>query len=280
MNELQKTILDIYKSVYKLCKKHNIRFYAIGGTALGAVRHNGFIPWDDDLDIGIPIEQYNYFFELCKKELPKHLVIFDYHKSKHCLIYWNKISDARTTFLEKNTIQWPDYHYGVFIDVMPICGVPPIPYLKKYNKMVFKYHLLNHLRQNSFSQMRLRRYAFYKLLLMPINIFIKRTFWLEKLDKYQSKYLFDDSTLVGCTWLPLSEKYIFKREWFNDIVEIKFEDTFMPCCSGYDEMLKTQFGNYLELPPEKDRVSNHYVEIVDLKEPFINYSTKSKKKIL
>ena len=75
MNELQKKILDIFKAVSKICKEHGITYYAIGGTAIGAVRHQGFIPWDDDLDIAIPIEQYDQFIAIARRELPEGLIV-------------------------------------------------------------------------------------------------------------------------------------------------------------------------------------------------------------
>ena len=75
MNDLQKKILDIFKAVAKICKDHDITYYAIGGTAIGAVRHQGFIPWDDDLDIAIPIEQYDRFIEIARRELPEGLTV-------------------------------------------------------------------------------------------------------------------------------------------------------------------------------------------------------------
>lgn len=276
MNEIQSKILEIYIEIKRVCDQNNIRFFAIGGTAIGAERHNGFIPWDDDLDIAIPNTDYARFLDHCAKELPSYLKIFDYHDSKHSLIFWNKVHDNRTAFLEKSTLKYDDYHYGVFVDVMPMYGVPED--IKSYNKKIKKYRMCNSIKQNAFGQLSSYKWKIAKALMLPINVFLPRTFWLKKLDEYQSQWKFDESENVGYTWRYIKKNIIFKREWFANYYEVDFESTKMRCCKGNREMLSTQFGNFMILPPECQRVSTHLVEIVDLDHSYDEYDCKGELK--
>ena len=118
MNDVQKEILKIYKVVKNLCEKNHIRFYAIGGTAIGAVRHNGFIPWDDDMDLGIHIDDYEKFKKICAKSLPKNLKFLELN------FIGGKIHNIDTTFIEAQGMMDPKLCYGVFLDVFPIIGAP------------------------------------------------------------------------------------------------------------------------------------------------------------
>lgn len=272
MNIVQNKILDIYIEIKKICDKNDIRFFAIGGTAIGAERHKGFIPWDDDLDIAIPNNDYSKFLSCCQNELPPHLKMFDYHSSKHCLICWNKIHDERTAFLEKNTIEFDDYHYGIFVDIMPMYGVPVD--FNKYNKKIKKYRILNSLKQNSITQMKSIKRILAKIALFPINAFLPRKFWLKKLDTYQANWSFDQSNYVGYTWHTLTDRLVFERSWFDSYIELPFETTTMRCCKSNKEMLERQFSDYLSLPPENERVSNHYVKVIDVNHSYKDYNTR------
>lgn len=277
MNDLQSKILDIYKCVKKICEKNNIRFFAIGGTAIGAIRHNGFIPWDDDLDIAIPIEDYDKFIRCFLSEKSNDLAFFDYHNSKHCKIYWGKVHNLNTAFLEKKSIKYMDYHFGVFVDIMPMCGLPKN--IDKYYNKVRLLRKLNSLTNHSLSQVDGLIWKMVKILFYPILFLIPSQLWIKKLDHYQKRWGFDDSRYVGYTWDVVSTKTTFPREWFDDYVEYKFEDTFIRCCSGVHKMLKLQFGNYMSLPPEHLRKSNHNSVIVDLNHSFLNYNKKGNIKI-
>ena len=119
LSSTQKELLKIYTVIKKICEKNKIRFYAVGGTALGAVRHQGFIPWDDDIDLGMPIDDFNKFVQVCKKELPQPYKFSPLH------LLGGKVHNTNTTFLEAQcTFSNQNQHYGIFIDIFPIIGVP------------------------------------------------------------------------------------------------------------------------------------------------------------
>ena len=104
MTDLQKRILDIFREVRDILDRNGITYFAIGGTCIGAVRHGGFIPWDDDLDIAVPIEQFGRMLDLLKAELPPHLELYTGAERKHYRYIFVKVTDNRTTFIEKTEI--------------------------------------------------------------------------------------------------------------------------------------------------------------------------------
>ena len=274
MNDLQNKILDIFKVVKTICDKHNIRYFAIGGTAIGAERHSGFIPWDDDFDIAMPNKDFKRFVRLCDSELPSNLKLFLPSDSKHSLIFWAKIHDVNTAFLEKGTYMWEDYKYGVFIDIMPMYGLPSGKELKKYIRKTKRYKTLSLFKKASFGQLTLKDKLF-SLFLKPLNLFVETNYWLNKLEKYQAKYDFDDCESVGYTWwYALTTNTIFDRKFFDDFYVLPFEDTFINCCSGNKECLTLHFGNYMELPPVEERVTHHSVFKIDLKNSYKKYNSK------
>ena len=96
MNDVQSKILDIFLKVNEICERNNLTYYAIGGTCIGAVRHQGFIPWDDDLDIAVPIEEWDTFWAVMERELPDSYEIYNGNHIKHYRYVFNKIHDANT----------------------------------------------------------------------------------------------------------------------------------------------------------------------------------------
>ena len=123
MTELQKIELDILKSVIDICDELNLKYYLVCGSALGAVKYNGFIPWDDDIDIGLPREDYEIFIQKAQAMLPEYYFLQNYNTDKNFPLFMTKIRDSRTTFVEMQ-FQNIDMHHGVYIDVFPLDGYP------------------------------------------------------------------------------------------------------------------------------------------------------------
>jgi lipopolysaccharide cholinephosphotransferase len=273
MTEIQEIILEIFIEIKKICERHNIDYYAIGGTCIGAVRHNGFIPWDDDLDIAIPIERYFEFLEIAKKELPNYFSVYTCDKVVHHTMIISKIIDERTTFIEKTNLMFPDAHKGVWVDIMPISGVPAdekkrklfFEKIKKYNK----YNLLLRFPCRFFKGMRARflwtAVCFLKLVL-PYNYFSNK--WINLLRENP----FDKAEYVGYVWWPSDiKRLVFEKKAFGSSVNLPFEKTEISCPVGWDEYLSVQFGDYMKLPPESERISTHVTEIIDIHKSYKEY---------
>ena len=266
MTSVQTVILQIFKEIDSICKKNDILYYAVGGTCIGAIRHGGFIPWDDDLDIAIPIEDYDRFLKIAEKELPNYLYIYSSNDIEHYHYCWAKICDSRTTFLEKRQYCYKDSYKGVFVDIMPISGVPTNRIKREY--FIKKLRLLSSLNN-------IRRFPvllFYRKVLkvflraFPFNTFSKK--YINALKKYP----FADSEYTGYTWSTNLNKLIFPTSWFAEGQRIPFEDTTINCPLKYHEYLSYQFGDYMTPPPiEKQETHDG---IIDLSKSFTYYFDK------
>lgn len=276
--EIQKKVLAIYKVIKEICDRHNLRYYAIGGTAIGAVRHKGFIPWDDDLDIAMPWEDYRKFFSIAEKELPENLRI---RVAKNIEPFWNffdKIHNIETTFIEQSELFYPQCYKGIFVDIMPLFGISG---KAREQKKIIK-RTLFFLSANARQWRNPRECSTKGKLLCAAAKVVQRIkhsdFWYRQWVKSLSKNDFDKSDCTGYTWSrSLSPRLIFDRTWFDDYVELPFEDTTMRMPIGYHEMLTRQFGNYMQLPPENERV-NHDGGIIDTERPYSFYQEEFRKK--
>ncbi len=273
MNPLQTAILSIFKVIKDICDRYNIPYYAIGGTCIGAVRHKGFIPWDDDLDIAIPIERIDEFIEIASKELPSYLYIYSPQNIKHFHFYWYKICDKRTAFIEDEDKDYPDAYKGVFVDIMPLSGIPEKKLIRKI--FVWKlrwYGLLNqHTRFPDFMPTWSSKIMGFVLRTLvhrvPFDTYTKKYFSM------LSKHPFNQSSLTGYVWDPGQiERLSFPKDWFEKRLEMDFEDTTISCPGEYDKYLTAQFGNYM-LPPSVDRQETHK-GLVDLEHSYLEYTNK------
>lgn len=282
MNSLQKKIYEIFLAVKKICDENDIPYYAIGGTCLGAVRHKGFIPWDDDLDIAIPGQYFEKFYEIAKRELPENLTVKYMTDFKNNVNLFMKVYDTTTTFIEKFEIKYPEDYKGVYIDIMPLYGVPKNPKnLFAYSLKVDGCRYMNMMIRLSYNDvsrfLRLRAKIFW-ILTRPVNIIILKLFgykfWSDLWKKEVSKYDFETSLYTGYVWSRIRTERIFPKKWFESTVLLPFENTYIRCPVQWDNYLKRSFGDYMCLPPESERQIHSNNAIVDLDKPFSFYQEK------
>ena len=235
MNPLQKTILDIFKVVRTICHNNGIPFYAIGGTAIGAVRHGGFIPWDDDLDIAVPIEHFDRLIDTLRRELPPHLYVLtpgDY-RHNHCL--WIKVCNRDTTFIEKAEEAFPDAYKGVFVDIMPISGIPDEGAAReRFYRRLKRLGTLNEMIR--FSTTASGRNSFpVRLLSQCLRLFQPFRFFSDRYFSTLKTLPLGRSRWTGYVWSTGSvERLTFPAEWFSGVKELPFEDTTMDCPAEVD----------------------------------------------
>lgn len=268
MNEVQSKILEIFKEVKKICEKNNIRYFGIDGTCLGAVRHGGFIPWDDDMDIGVPVEDMGRLVNLLKSELPEYLEIYSPFDRQNYMQLLIKVIDKRTTFVEELLSDYENAWSGVWLDIIPLVGVPNGKIRRKifyYRNYIYRYLSLC-LRQDYLGK---KLVPLQKIIKANVKKHRDKNFYmLKQLDMIEKHPLRDaDLIFEGGFFNP--NKWISKKEFFNSSKKVKFEDIEIEIPYMSHEYLKMIYGEYMTLPNKEEREVHH--GFVDLKKPYKYY---------
>ena len=253
--EEQKRIsLEILKNVAEFCDNHGLQYFLAYGTLLGAVRHKGYIPWDDDIDIQMPRADYNKLIEIfnSEKTVGYYKLIAPTDKSaRHTFV---KVTDTRTIKLEPE-IDYSNGMLGVDIDIFPIDGQPQgdEQYDKWYHALIRLYSL--HYLFVIDPKKTMKR----KIVLPLLNLLTNKEKVLKRAQKLHAKYPYDSSEYVGTIESNYNIKQNrHKKELFSEVTMLKFEDTYLKAPTGYDEILTTLYGNYM-VPP-KNQTTHHINE--------------------
>lgn len=239
LRDAKKIMLLILLEVDRICKKNNINYWLDSGTLLGAVRHEGFIPWDDDIDICMLPEDYSKFLSIAKQELNMKYFLDNKQTDKNAIFKYSKIRERKSIFIEKKENENEKYHQGIFIDIFEMNYLKDVA--KKYRK---SYNLL--LKIKDLVENR-GKYRNLKLVLkkLKVTLITEKIFNFLFLSKNKKNYI--------------GHKYVFKEIYFLKNIfplsEIEFEGHKFPCPNNADAYLKELYGDtYMVLPPEKDRV--------------------------
>lgn len=253
--ELRKIQLTILDKIDLFCKDHNIKYSLAFGTLLGAVRHGGFIPWDDDIDIMMTRDNYNKFRnEYHSEEYP----FVDLKTDNNHPVPLGKVYDSRTYFYYKETIQ---RKYGIFVDVFPIDNMPTnIDERTSWIKNINKYIYLNNVKCNSWSLIfNSPKNLLIKCINCFIKIFVSSVFIHKRLEKLYVKYVDIDTEFVGaCMIFNLKDYWrVYPKECFKVYSKISFEGNEYVAIQDYDTFLKIRYGDYMKLPAKEERVRKH-----------------------
>ncbi len=248
--ELKKIQLGILDEVDVFCRKNNIKYFLMYGTLLGAVRHKGYIPWDDDIDIGMLREDYDRFVSTFESR-NGDMAVMCYEKNPKCIYPFAKVFSNKTVFYDTNVKN----ALGVNIDVFPLDYLPRDK--KKRSKLIQRAKLYRNIMTFKYIKVSKRR-NFIKnaavvcgkaLKVVPNRVLASG---INKLQRSVS----NNTGLVG--WMLNSPRVIvFDASLFEDITEIEFEGRFYLAPMCFDEVLSKEYGNYMELPPESERISHH-----------------------
>lgn len=252
--ELKDIELNILEYINRICIKNNIDYSISSGTLLGAVRHNGFIPWDDDIDIIMRRDQYQKFLKVVKEKLGNYSILSCYN-NKTYFYPFIKVCDNRTTLIESGVNKI--YNYGVYIDVFPIDAIPNTG-IKSYiffHLIIFLRYLLDiridiGLPRNSFKRLVWRMLKVF-FGIIPIN---KIGIILDKMGQIYNNQNTEYATDI--IWGSIPAKKI-PRNIFNNYKDIEFEKRNFKSIVEVDCYLKILYGDYMKLPPKDKRISNH-----------------------
>ncbi|MDY2594652.1 MAG: LicD family protein [Oliverpabstia sp.] len=251
-----KTILtELLIEVDRICRKHDIKYSLIAGTLLGAVRHHGFIPWDDDIDIAMPYEDYDKFAKVIqdyKYEL-NFIRIDEGHKT--CFPY-GKICNPKTVVFEGNLK--PIEGYGAYIDVFPIINIPEkkaVPYNKYYKKYLTLYRLASYSMLTKYTKSNNLVKNFGRAVEFYFTRYIRPEWLVKKImrDMVKINTTYCNSKKKAILW----ERFVYPSELFENQQEVEFEGHMFFGTNNPDAFLKEMFGDYMKLPPESERILKH-----------------------
>lgn len=267
MNVLQEKILETMLFVDSICREKNIQYFIMGGTALGAVRHKGFIPWDDDLDIFMVPEEYNRFKEILIKKDQQKFVLQEW-KTDDKYIEYAKVRMNGTTFIEESFKDRKDIHQGIYIDIMILHKIPKSNIKRRKLYLESKYVTLLGLLERNWRPKTITQKIIVNIVRhIPNKYFISRCYRdIYKYDTLLTEYDY-------CYWITPA-KYnsgIFKHEIFDKSKDIMFEGNMLKAPIGIKEYLFRRYGDYMVLPRMEDRKKAIHAFIVDVNKDYKEY---------
>lgn len=264
IRKLQMVQMEILKDVSNFCKKNNLTYYLVGGTLLGSIRHQGFIPWDDDVDIAMYRTDYKNFIDTFSRENSNKYFVQNNYTDKGYSRFITKVRLNGTKQIEKNLSE-VSMHHGIYIDIFPLDNVCSSDgfglRLRGYLlKMLCRYSTLRagnrdyNCREKDYLRKMLRVFTFFIPMAVVNKIF---DYICSMSNKKKGEYT--TSFASGYGW----KKQLVKNEVYSRGCMVKFEGYKFNIPSKPDILLKQLYGNYMNLPPLEKRISGHVLDMVD-----------------
>ena len=251
VGELKQIQIDMLKEVHEFCVQHDIKYSLTYGTLIGSIRHNGYIPWDDDIDIFMTRPNYDKFMRIFKHD---YIVAADIKTDPNCNVTYGKLYDSRTEIIEEVSVSW---NTGIYIDLFVIDGLGNDlkNAVSHYKKMTF----LRKIRDFKIVKVQASRsfikntiLIFGKILLIPFAFQCIQNYIV----KLKQKFNYSDSKYASdLCWGTYTR--ILPKEIFETYTMHSFEGYDFMVIEKYDTYLRSVFGDYMQLPPEEKRVTHH-----------------------
>lgn len=267
IRDVQMKILVIMKYIDKLCRENGIVYYIMGGTALGAVRHGGFIPWDDDLDIFMKPADYYKFKAIFEENKGDGFVLQEWNTTPKYLEY-AKVRMNGTTFIEENFKDRRDMHHGIYVDIMILHKVPDKILTQRFVYFCSKFVTLYALSQRNWKPKNKIQVLLLKCLrLIPSGLLNELCYeYIYKYDDIKSNYKY-------CYWITPAKfrNGLFDKSFFESPVDISFEDTRLLASEKIREYLEYRYGDYMKLPSKESRKAAVHAWIYDTERDYSEY---------
>lgn len=269
LRNIQKECFKILHKFKEVCNNNGFKYYLAFGTLLGAIRHKGYIPWDDDIDVWMPRPDLIKFMSVAEEQMQPYVINYYTIKNKASFKYRSQpcIEDQKVKvgFNLGNTIK----NGYIWIDVMPLDGMPSNKILQKIRCIRFRimYILIGFARSakigafNKNSKKGLQKIGIVLNEKLKIGKLLNIDKRLYKFDKFRTKYSFPESELVIGSTTTYIEKAIFNKEWFDGERYAEFEGEDYQIPAEAELILKRLYNNYMQLPPEDKRVRSHFSKL-------------------
>lgn len=255
--------LEILREVDSFCKENNIHYYLMYGSLIGAVRHKGIIPWDDDIDICMTRNNYDRFLSVFPSDKSNGIYVREQTVESKFPFYYAKVCMSNTHAFEP--IDNGQFDVGISIDLFPL---DPIPSDKKKRKKIlrrvrfYRFKLIPHVIDYT-----VNRPWYKKVCLSVMNRLFKKEafYYIQRIRKIMSSLDDNDTELITEIMTPYGESAIFPKSWFNESINLTFEELSISVPKKYDNILSQLYGDYMVPPPVEKQISHHscdaYVEI-------------------
>lgn len=262
LKRLQDVLLELLVEFDRICQKHGITYSIDGGTLLGAIRHKGFIPWDDDADVIMTRKEYEKFKKVYGKELDRKKFYFqDIQSTPGYRWGYAKLRRQNTKCIRLNQEHMP-YKQGIYLDIF-VCDNVPENYIFRciFNFVSYVYRKIFWSEVGKKENTGIKKIWFSLLSQIPEDKLKKSYF------RFIKRYCQKPSKLVKCITFPARNRvYGFKREWYEDVIDMPFENVVLKGSRKYKEYLTFMYGDYMALPPKSERIV-HPVSKFKLPEP-------------
>ena len=267
LRKLQMELLDVLKEFQAICQTNNLSYFPIDGTLLGLVRHEGFIPWDDDIDIGMPRKDFERMTKVLSCKLPKEMYyryykIMDSHAKdmQYGVRLYSKKAQIKTNFYNKEEIE------DINIDIFPIDGMPDgkVRYWL-YQKELLIVKAITKLSQINYIRTFVKRSPLEKFLIkfgktIRLDKVLDTKKWYSRLDRLLQKYPYESAKIVGVFWSDYRFNEMVPKICYEPAQMRKFEDTEMPCPANPEQILQQLYGDW-QHPPKDGAKQKHPVSI-------------------
>ncbi|MBE6573336.1 MAG: LicD family protein [Ruminococcaceae bacterium] len=264
LKRLQQEQLDMLKEVDRICRKHGIKYMLFAGSALGAVRHGGFIPWDDDLDVCMLRPDYDKFLDVAQSELDSEKYYVQKEYSEHWMSCFSKIRKNNTAFMEKVVPKDPLQHQGIYIDIFPCDNLAKGGFVAKLQFLSSKIVIAKCLSKKGYLTKSFVKKSFMLFCrILPFKPFLSTALRRKDICSERVHSFFAASHSL--------EKSCYMRKWFTETVDMKFEDGSFPVSAYYDELLTVLYGDYMQIPPPEERVCKEHAILIDFDNSYEKY---------
>ncbi len=245
MDILHARMLEIATEVDRICKEQKLKCSLYGGSVIGAVRHNGFIPWDHDIDMAMPRKDYDKLVKYIKKHPNDKIFFSNYKSEKRYPNSWGKVRLNGTVFQEKELVSLSELHNGVFIDLHPIDNIVPC-FLKIQVRLAMFWSCVGKVKSGIYDGSKTKKRIYKLFSWLPYTaINFNRDITMKLFKHLPTKYVYKVAH-------PNNGVYPIPRNTFEELIEHQFEDTVFNIPKNYDEFLTKRYGNYMEIPPESE----------------------------